>query len=169
MGLKRSKPMKRGGGLQRSGRIRRRSKKTERFYRDERVPLTKRMLEDDTFCELGRAWVLVDPTYSDCQLHAIGLHELRKRSAGGSLTNPANLRRTCGPCNSRVEDSPDLAHEAGIVVRRDDPSYDALGEDGDIRLVVSQVATGVVVGMVIGVWALSALWAVGWVPWLLGA
>jgi hypothetical protein len=107
--------------------VRFRSAKRARLYRLERVPLVAAMLEESRACELGdRIW-RVSASYRGCRGEAIGLHELRKRSAGGSLTNRANLLRCCGPCNSWVEDNPRLARNAGLVVRSADPEWDDLG------------------------------------------
>ena len=96
--------------------MRARSVKRARFYRTERVPLVVEMLAESPWCELGdRIW-RVAPRWRGCTREAIGLHELRKRGQGGSLTDRANLLRCCGPCNSWVEDHPNLAHEAGLVL-----------------------------------------------------
>lgn len=101
------------------------------FYRLERVPLVKVMLEEWPWCELSdRIW-RVDRSWRSCGGGAVGLHELRKRSAGGSLTNRANLLRCCSPCNSWVEDHPALARMAGLVVRSGDSGWDELGADAD--------------------------------------
>lgn len=92
----------------------------QRFYREERVPLVKRLLDESPWCELGPKISEVDRRYDDCQNYAIGLHEIRKRSQGGSLTDPENVRRCCGPCNSWVEDHPVQAREVGLVKRAGD-------------------------------------------------
>lgn len=87
------------------------------------------MLEDDPSCHMRSRIVDVDPDYRSCGGWAIGLHEIRKRSAGGSILNPANVVRTCSPCNSWVEDHPLLARQAGLVVRAGDDGFDELGQD----------------------------------------
>lgn len=97
--------------------MRRRSARRARFYRTERVPLVAEMLTESPWCELGERIVVVAPGWRSCGRFAIGLHEVRKRSAGGSLVDRDNLLRCCGPCNSWVEDHPRLAHEAGLVRR----------------------------------------------------
>lgn len=99
-------------------RIAARSSKRAKFMKEERVPLTKEMLADDPWCELAVKIRRVDPSWASCARSAIGLHELLKRSQGGSLTDPENVLRACGPCNSYCEDNPDRAWAAGLVVRR---------------------------------------------------
>lgn len=98
-------------------KMRYRSNEMARMYRAERVPLVREMLAEDPNCELFNRIRRVDPTYRDCQRRAIGLHELKKRSAGGSITDRDNLLRCCGPCNSAVEDNPDMAWRCGLVMR----------------------------------------------------
>ena len=90
------------------------------LYRHQRVPLVRDMLADWPWCELAEPIWRVDPSWRSCARYAIGLHELRKRSQGGSITDPANLLRCCGPCNSWVEDHPLLARQAGLVLRAGD-------------------------------------------------
>lgn len=43
-------------------------------------------------------------------------HELRKRSQGGSVTDPANVVLLCNLHNGWVEDFPALAERVGLVV-----------------------------------------------------
>lgn len=68
-----------------------------------------------------------------------GLHERRKRSAGGSLENPANLVPACNPCNAALESLGDVAIEEAsgslLVVRCRHDEWGALGERGDGELV----------------------------------
>jgi hypothetical protein len=104
--------------------MRHRSIKMARVYRQERVPLVKEMLAENPNCELFNRIRRVDPGYRSCHRHAIGLHELKKRSAGGSITDRDNVLRCCGPCNSFIEDSPDLAWRCGLVMRRGDTIED---------------------------------------------
>jgi hypothetical protein len=62
-----------------------------------------------------------------CQGEASGLHERRKRSSMGSLTNPENLVPACNVGNEWVENYPELAHRLGLVVRPGDEEWEALG------------------------------------------
>lgn len=78
-------------------------------------------------CELGPVICRVDPDHR-CWSQPGGRHEIRKRSAGGSVTDPANLRWACNPCNGWVEDNPDSAHRLRLVARPGDPDYEALGQ-----------------------------------------
>ena len=44
-------------------------------------------------------------------------HELKKRSQGGSITDPDNIVLLCSAHNVAVEDFPNAAHELGLVRR----------------------------------------------------
>ena len=61
-----------------------------------------------------------------CTYKATELHHLRKRSSSGALCNPEGVVPVCSPCNLAIEDHPEEAHGAGLVVREGDPMWDAL-------------------------------------------
>lgn len=121
--------------------MRARSKKRERFMRNERVPLVKEMLADNPPCALGMAATRRPDRLSSkgcqrvivyCRGRADCLHERRKRSAGGSMTSRKNTVPLCSYCNNAIEIDADvarLAHEVGLVVRRGDPEWEELGND----------------------------------------
>lgn len=110
--------------LQRRTRLRNRSNAKARQMADRRR-LVARLLDQSPWCEVGPVIHQVDPAWP-CTRRAEGLHELRKRSAGGSLTNLDNLRRACNRCNCWVEDHPVTARRLGLVVRSGDPTWEAL-------------------------------------------
>lgn len=63
----------------------------------------------------------------NCLRVATGLHERQKRSAAGgnrtALCDPRNLMRSCGPCNTWIEDNPLCARTLGLSVRAwEDPA-----------------------------------------------
>lgn len=62
----------------------------------------------------------------DCRGVVEGLHERRKRSSQGSLTNRQNLIPSCNACNRWVEENPLLARRIGLVVRPGDPEWEEL-------------------------------------------
>lgn len=94
-----------------------RSAKMAKVYRTERIPLVEQWLSESQICEVGPKIRAVKPEYQKCLGEADCLHELKKRSAGGSITDPDNLIRSCWVCNQEVEDWPDIAWQAGLVVR----------------------------------------------------
>lgn len=127
--------LKDGGTLKRT-ELKPRSEKRQRIMQDDRIPLIKQLVEAGFRCEIGPVleyYGEVDAKH--CRGRIEGIHELRKRSDGGSLSNRDNLVPACNYCNGWVEEHPHKAHEYGLVIRRGDPDYERLGarhdRDGD--------------------------------------
>lgn len=129
-------PLVRGKSLRRSEQplrrtpIRARSKRTAALYRGARGALNRELEESPRACEvcprLEAAGVLVR-----CGGRATAWHELRKRSANGSIVNRANVTPTCTFGNEAVETFPIQARQAGLVVREGDPQWEALSRAHD--------------------------------------
>lgn len=85
------------------------------------------MLAVNNRCAVVRRILIVDSSYRECTRVATGLHHLRKKSAGGALMDPDNVVRSCNACNTWVEDHPEKAEKAGLVVRPGHPDYERLG------------------------------------------
>lgn len=82
-------------------RLRFRSKKTEKVYRDERRALVQSMLGNHVPCER-------------CYRHeATEVHELKSRARGGSITDPENCVALCHTCHRWVTEHPKEARETG--------------------------------------------------------
>jgi len=112
--------------------LRRRSPKRQKLMEQHRIPLIKELIQGGVGCEIGPVLAFHgerDARYCSGRLE--GLHELRKRSSGGSLVNKDNLVPACNFCNGWVENNPLKAWEYGLVVRPGDPGYDELGASGD--------------------------------------
>lgn len=77
----------------------------------------KRMLANSPKCEVGPKLKAVLPKYDFCTGTATCLHELKKRSAGGSITDINNVMRSCFTCNRFIEDQPSVAYQAGLVIK----------------------------------------------------
>lgn len=43
-------------------------------------------------------------------------HEIKPRSAGGSITDPANCLAVCFPCHEAIHSRPNVARKAGWLV-----------------------------------------------------
>lgn len=130
--LKRSELERGSGGLKRTP-LRQRSVKRAGFMREVRAPAVAELVAAGEPCRIGP--VLADEGLGPvCRGVVEGLHERRKRSAGGSLTNPENLIPACNACNGWVEDYPKLAREvfgSVLVVREGDAEWDSLGWRAD--------------------------------------
>lgn len=130
--MKRNGPMKRTNSLTKTP-LKSRSDKRAKFMAEDRVPYIKSLVAAGASCEIGPvlADVGIRPgcTYAIC-----GLHERRKRSAGGSLTNRQNLIPACNICNGAVEDQAGLVRELLgdiLIVREGDREWDSLGVRND--------------------------------------
>lgn len=112
--------------------------------RAERRALVKALIDAGLWeCQVGltlsRASFILSTTSAEdralsvarvsCHMTIEGLHERRKRSAGGSLTLLTNLMPSCNPCNGWIEDHPQLAHRLGLVVREGDDDWFLCGGD----------------------------------------
>ena len=124
-----------GSGLARTGRLKPRSAKRQKVYADDRRPYIEALLAAGVGCEIGP--VLAELGIRQrCSGRLEGLHERRKRSAGGSLTNRANLVPACNLCNGYLEDAVGEDRtliEAcdALVVREGHPEYVQLGRRAD--------------------------------------
>lgn len=87
--------------LPRSTPLRPRSRKQQKLYRDERVPLVIELLSENPLCERCHSRAAVD------------VHEIKTRARGGSILDRDNLAVLCRPCHSWVTDNPAEAHEEG--------------------------------------------------------
>ena len=130
--LKRT-PLERGGSELKRSPLRQRSVKRAGFMREVRAPAVAELVAAGERCRIGP--VLADERLGPvCRMVVEGLHERRKRSAGGSLTNPDNLIPACNACNGWVEDFPALAREvfgSVLVVREGDVEWESLGRRAD--------------------------------------
>ena len=84
-------------GLARKTRLRPRSAKTTKVYRDERIPLVIEILAARPWCELR---------FPGCWGRATTVDEIKSRARGGSITDPKNCAAACAYCNGYKEDHP---------------------------------------------------------------
>lgn len=97
--MKRSGPPQRRKGLSagkplsRGGRLRPRSKRMAETYAEERRPLVADLLSAQPRCQL-RVLCEGDPS--------VDVHEILRRSRGGSITDPRNCLTACRPCHEWV-------------------------------------------------------------------
>jgi hypothetical protein len=89
---------------------------------DENRGARNKYLREHSWCEIG--YVLshskkppAEKFYRDnCTNKGTVVHERKKRSQGGSLTDPNNLMACCPFCNGFVEDRPEVSRSLGLVV-----------------------------------------------------
>lgn len=81
--------------------MRPRSRKLSKQYRDERIPLVRRMLEQHPICV--RCF----------QQPSSDVHEVKSRARGGSITDESNLVCLCRACHDLITRSPAEAERRG--------------------------------------------------------
>lgn len=113
--LKTRKPLKAGTKrLKAKTRIAPIGRRKKREIKDT-AAWRRRYLAQSPYCEIGP--VLTNHSVeNDCTRTATCLHERKKRSQGGSLTDPVNLLRSCEFCNPFLEEIPEVAHGLGLTV-----------------------------------------------------
>ena len=94
--------------------MRSRSKKKQREY-VERRKLVKRMLEERPYCEACPIWASHDGKRSYVRSGSGDVHELKRRSQGGSITDESNCIAVCRPCHDRIGREPQLAVDLGLA------------------------------------------------------
>ena len=94
--------------------MRYRSKKKQDEYK-LRVPLVKRLLEERPYCEACPIFAQHDGLVTYVRNKSIDIHEIIRRSQGGSILDEENLLSVCRPCHSRIGREPALAFELGLA------------------------------------------------------
>lgn len=87
--------------LSRSGRLRPRSAKRDRLYRDQRRPLVEALLSARPLCQRCAAATSTE------------VHELKSRARGGSITDPGNCVALCHACHAWITTHPAEALAGG--------------------------------------------------------
>lgn len=104
MALSRRAPMRRGGPLRRTGRLRPRSLKMARVYQQTRRGLVAAILAAFPVCQKCMARQSVD------------VHELLPRGRGGSITDPQNCVALCRHCHDQIGRNPAVAEALGWLL-----------------------------------------------------
>lgn len=93
--------------------MRHRSKKKEAEYRLRR-PLVARLLEQRPYCEACPIFAEHDEKVIYSRQRSVDIHELKRRSQGGSILDEENLMAVCRQCHNRIGNHPALAFELGL-------------------------------------------------------
>lgn len=94
--------------------MRKRSKKTEDLYKLRR-PLVERLLTERPWCEACPVFAEHDQKVSYVRNRSQDIHELVRRSQGGSILDEANLLAVCRECHRRIGNGPALAFQLGLA------------------------------------------------------
>jgi 5-methylcytosine-specific restriction endonuclease McrA len=94
--------------------MRRRSAKKEAEYRLRR-PLVARLLGERPWCEACPVFAAHDGMVAYRRNPSHDIHELVRRSQGGSILAEENLLAVCRPCHRRIGNQPQLAFDLGLA------------------------------------------------------
>jgi 5-methylcytosine-specific restriction endonuclease McrA len=94
--------------------MRYRSPKKEAEYRLRR-PLVARLLEERPLCEACPVFAEHDGKLVYTRNRSVDVHELVRRSQGGSILDESNLMCVCRPCHTRIGNNPQLAFDLGLA------------------------------------------------------
>jgi len=111
--LKRT-PLKRGAPPKRKTKPKNRSKKTEEKYK-ERRPFVEKILSERPACQACKVFAMHDGKTTFAQMPSQDVHELIRRSQGGSILDEDNVLAVCRPCHTRIGNYPQLAFDLGLA------------------------------------------------------
>lgn len=94
--------------------MRYRSPKKEAQYRARR-PLVEKMLAEHPMCQACAVWAKHDGLTVFRSRPAVDVHELVRRSQGGSILDESNCITVCRPCHRRIGAYPALSVELGLA------------------------------------------------------
>ena len=94
--------------------MRHRSKKKEAEYRLRR-PLVKKLLDERPWCEACPIFAAHDCLVTYRRNPSCDVHEIIRRSQGGSILDEFNLLCVCRKCHTRIGNYPALAFELGLT------------------------------------------------------
>lgn len=94
--------------------MRHRSKKKEAEYRLRR-PLVARLLEENPWCQACPVFALHDNKVTYVRQRSVDVHEIVRRSQGGSILDESNLMCVCRGCHRRIGEEPQLAFDLGLA------------------------------------------------------
>lgn len=94
--------------------MRRRSAKKEAEYVLRR-PLVARLLAERPWCEACPKFAAHDNLMVYIRRPSVDVHELVRRSQGGSILEESNLMCVCRECHRRIGNEPQLAFDLGLA------------------------------------------------------
>jgi 5-methylcytosine-specific restriction endonuclease McrA len=112
--LKSKTPLKAKTGLKKTGQLKKRSKKMEDTYK-ERRPFVERILRERPLCEACRIFAAHDGKQVFNHHMSRDVHEIIRRSQGGSILDDSNVLAVCRPCHMRIGNYPELAFQLGLA------------------------------------------------------
>lgn len=106
--------MKRSPIKRSSKPIAKRSKKTEEKYVHRREFVAE-VLAEQPFCQACKVFASFDKKSTFIHNKSTDVHELVRRSQGGSILDKKNVIAVCRPCHTRIGNEPKLAFDLGLA------------------------------------------------------
>ena len=94
--------------------LRKRSVKKELLY-EKRRPFVEKILKERFLCEACRLFAKHDGKTTFNQHLSRDVHEIVRRSQGGSILDENNVLAVCRPCHIRIGNNPQLAFDLGLA------------------------------------------------------
>jgi hypothetical protein len=118
--LKRSPLKSNGQPLKSKTPLKPRSEKTAKKYKEERIPLVKRLLKERPWCEACKVYAQVDGVVWFRPRPSRDLHEIRSRGRTGGVhsdewLDPENILCVCRECHTRITDQVKEAEALGFL------------------------------------------------------
>lgn len=112
--LKSNKP------LRSNGQLRPRSAKAQKLYKEKRVPLVKKLLEERPWCEACPKYAELDGLTFYRVRPSRDLHEMLSRGRTGGINSDewldeTNILCVCRECHMRITDNSDEAEQLGLM------------------------------------------------------
>jgi 5-methylcytosine-specific restriction endonuclease McrA len=92
----------------------RRSQKTEAKY-VERRELVRKVLTERPHCQACKVFAIHDGLVVFRQNASQDVHEIIRRSQGGSILDESNVLAVCRKCHNRIGNYPQLAFDLGLA------------------------------------------------------
>lgn len=94
--------------------LRKRSHKQEALY-EKRRPFVAEFLAKRPWCEACPVFAGHDGKVAYKRRESCDVHELVRRSQGGSILDEDNCMAVCRPCHRRIGENPELAFTLGLA------------------------------------------------------
>lgn len=112
--MERKKPLKRTPFKNSGKPLQKRSKKTEEKY-VERRKFVAETLKKFPLCQACKVFATHDKKSTFVHNKSSDVHELVRRSQGGSILDESNVLAVCRPCHTRIGNEPKLSFELGLA------------------------------------------------------
>jgi len=94
--------------------LKRRSAKMDALY-EKRRPFVSTFLLERPWCEACPIFAKHDQVVTFKRMPSCDVHELKRRSQGGSILDPENCLAVCRKCHRRIGEHPQLAFDLGLA------------------------------------------------------